>query len=194
MAEAFGAGDSRITKSEQLDLNLRKWLLYYLVQAIQNLPDILYALLLQSFTLVIPLYLMNGSILAGGQRPVQVHLPSGFNLLRNNDPAPLIIGIHGFNATPSFLESLIQLKDVAQDNGFIYMLPLGIKNTIGARFWKATDACCDFADMGRDDSFYLSSLIKEVKRRVSVDPRRVYIIGHSNGGFMAHRLACEHSS
>jgi polyhydroxybutyrate depolymerase len=27
-----------------------------------------------------------------------------------------------------------------------------------------------------------------------VDTARVYLVGHSNGGFMAHRMACEHAS
>lgn len=103
------------------------------------------------------------------------------------------MGLHGFNVTPAFLESLIQLKQAAHDNGFIYMLPIGIKDTVGARFWRSTDACCDFADMGRHDSLYLRDLILDVGSRVPVDPKRVYVIGHSNGGFMAHRLACEHS-
>src|SRR5205085_1985187 len=27
----------------------------------------------------------------------------------------------------------------------------------------------------------------------SVDPRRIFVVGHSNGGFMAYRMACDHS-
>ena len=93
---------------------------------------------------------------------MEVMLPSGFSV-RTSAPAPLIMAIHGFNSSPSYMESLIQMKQVASDNGFVYMLPIGIKDSVGDRFWKATDACCDFADMGKDDSHYLSELIKEVK-------------------------------
>ena len=32
-----------------------------------------------------------------------------------------------------------------------------------------------------------------VKKEYEIDPKRVYIIGHSNGAFMAHRLAHDHS-
>src|SRR5262249_9298088 len=46
---------------------------------------------------------------------------------------------------------------------------------------------------GVDDSAYLSSLIDEIKARYTVDPKRVYFVGHSNGGFMSYRMACDHA-
>ena len=42
-----------------------------------------------------------------------------------------------------------------------------------------------------DDVAYVGGLIDEALRTWPVDPKRVYIVGHSNGDFMAHRLACE---
>jgi polyhydroxybutyrate depolymerase len=61
----------------------------------------------------------------------------------------------------------------------------------GAPFWNATDSCCDFANSGVDDASYVRSLIEEIGRQFAVDPRRIYLIGHSNGGIMAYRLACQ---
>jgi polyhydroxybutyrate depolymerase len=40
---------------------------------------------------------------------------------------------------------------------------------------------------------YLTDLLDAVEAAVSVDPQRVYFTGHSNGGFMSHRMACEHA-
>jgi polyhydroxybutyrate depolymerase len=74
-----------------------------------------------------------------------------------------------------------------------YLAPNGIRNPVGDRFWKGTDACCDFLDMGWDDSQYLMNLVDEVSAKYPIDQTRIYFIGHSNGGFLAHRLACEHS-
>jgi hypothetical protein len=37
----------------------------------------------------------------------------------------------------------------------------------------------------------LKQLIDAIKRRCNVDPRRIYLVGHSNGGSMAFRMACE---
>lgn len=43
-----------------------------------------------------------------------------------------------------------------------------------------------------DDVGYLTALVDEIKNRYSVDDYRVYFFGHSNGGFMSCRMACEH--
>lgn len=74
-----------------------------------------------------------------------------------------------------------------------YIVPDGIKNPANKRFWRATDACCDFLDMGWDDSQYLIDIIDEVSAKFPIDQSRIYIVGHSNGGFMTHRMACDHS-
>ena len=47
--------------------------------------------------------------------------------------------------------------------------------------------------IGVDDEGYLLSLIKETQALVSIDPKRIYFAGHSNGGFMTHAMACYHS-
>jgi polyhydroxybutyrate depolymerase len=69
-----------------------------------------------------------------------------------------------------------------------------IHPVLGARFWNATDACCGFeSQFGPqvDDVDYLTRLTDTLLSRYPVDARRVYVIGHSNGGMMAHRLACD---
>ena len=37
----------------------------------------------------------------------------------------------------------------------------------------------------------MRAVVADVQRRYSVDPQRVYATGMSNGGMLAHRLACE---
>ena len=60
-------------------------------------------------------------------------------------------------------------------------------------FWNATNVCCDFDKTGVDDATYLSNLIKEIQAEYKIDPKRVYLIGHSNGGYMSNRMACDHA-
>ncbi len=43
----------------------------------------------------------------------------------------------------------------------------------------------DFDHNGVDDVAYLTGLLKEAKRTLRIDPKRVYVIGHSNGGVRA---------
>ena len=40
----------------------------------------------------------------------------------------------------------------------------------------------------------VDAILADVKAKYNVDPKRVFVIGHSNGGFMSHRLACDRAS
>ena len=40
-------------------------------------------------------------------------------------------------------------------------------------------------------SSYLSSVIADIQGKLAIDPKRITVAGHSNGGFMSYRMACE---
>src|SRR5581483_722726 len=73
----------------------------------------------------------------------------------------------------------------------LYAFPDGTFDRHGDRFWNATDACCDFDETGVDDVAYFRAIVDDVASRYTIDPRRVYAAGASNGGYMAHRVACD---
>jgi polyhydroxybutyrate depolymerase len=127
----------------------------------------------------------------GGDRPVDPYVPASYE---HGTPAPLVILLHGFGAAGILQELVFRLKIVSDEQGFLYLTPDGTLNADGMRFWNATDACCDFGNTGVDDVAYLRDLVKEAKARFSVDPKRVYFVGHSNGGFMAYRMACDEAA
>ena len=79
------------------------------------------------------------------------------------------------------------------ERGFLYAYPDGTKDTTGKRFWSATDACCDFDRTGVNDDAYLDAVITEIEAKLNVDPKRIDLVGHSNGGFMSYRYACAHA-
>lgn len=106
---------------------------------------------------------------------------------------PLVVLLHGLGATG---EQTVQQLDVvafAQQKRFVYVAPDGMQDPTGRRFWNAGPACCDFFGTGVDDSARLRELIAHAVKQLPVDGRRVYVVGYSNGGFMAHQLACTHS-
>lgn len=124
-----------------------------------------------------------------GRGPVSVQVPSSY------DPAvpmPLVMLLHGYGASGAIQEAYMQFGPLAETRGFLYLAPNGTIDGAGNRFWNATSACCDFGDTSVDDSAYLRALIEAVGTTLSVDPRRIYLIGHSNGGFMSYRMACDH--
>ena len=108
--------------------------------------------------------------------------------------APLLILLHGYGASGSLQELYFRMTREANARGILYAIPDGTLDASMRRFWNATDACCNFARVAVDDVAYLDAVIDDVSARFAVDPRRIYLIGHSNGGFMAHHMACARSS
>ncbi len=134
-----------------------------------------------------------GSTTAGGNaliaaRPYTLHVPTGYDQHR---PAPLVILLHGYGANAAGQEAYFKLTPVADAHTFLYAMPDGTVDGDGKRFWNATDACCDLFGTHVDDVAYVNAIIDDVEERFNVDEKRIYIVGHSNGGFMAHRLACD---
>jgi polyhydroxybutyrate depolymerase len=125
----------------------------------------------------------------GDDRPVQLHVPKSYDCDKG---APLVIMLHGYTASGTLEEYYLQITAEADKRGFLYAHPDGTKNSQSNQFWNATDACCNFEGSKVDDSAYLSKLIKDVQAAYNVDPKRIYLIGHSNGAFMSYRMACEH--
>jgi polyhydroxybutyrate depolymerase len=123
-------------------------------------------------------------------RPFRLYVPSTY------DPAgqaPLVVLLHGYGSNAVEAETYFQLTAESDRRGFLYAAPDGTVNAEGEQFWNATEACCDFRRTGVDDAGYLRRLIDAVGSSYEVDTARVYVVGHSNGGFMAHRMACEHA-
>jgi polyhydroxybutyrate depolymerase len=123
-----------------------------------------------------------------GGRPVTVHVPGSYDPAR---PAPLVILLHGYGSDRAEQEGYLRLTPESDRRGFVYVYPDGSANGQGDRFWNATDACCAFAGPEPDDSRYLSELITTIQGAYRIG--RVALIGHSNGGFMAFRMACDHA-
>jgi polyhydroxybutyrate depolymerase len=121
-------------------------------------------------------------------RPVSVYVPSSYDGQRS---VPLVILLHGYTGTGASQEDYMQFQPLAEAHGFLYCYPDSMVDVWGQPFWNATDTCCDFGSTGVDDAGYLRALIEEILGRFAVDRKRVFLIGHSNGGFMVNRMACQ---
>ncbi len=125
----------------------------------------------------------------GTVRPAQVVVPAGPAKAR-----PLVLVLHGYGSSGAAIDRYLRLRAAAAARGVVLAFPDGtLENGNGNRFWNATNNCCDFYNSGVDDSAYLASLVDAIAQQTPIDRARVYAFGHSNGGFMAYRLACDHA-
>ncbi len=125
-----------------------------------------------------------------GERPVDVFVPSSYD---GTTALPLVLFLHGYGATGAQMDRYVGLGAFAEDNDFLFATPDGTLDSQGKGFWNATSACCDFDGSDVDDSAFLRGVIDGAKEQANVDAQRVFVIGHSNGAFMAQRLACDHA-
>ena len=131
-----------------------------------------------------------GAPIIGGDRPVTVQVPSGYQA---SVPAPLLVMLHGYSVDGTVEELYLQLSAFADQNGFLYAHPDGTIDKSGEYFWNATDACCNFNAREVDDAAFLDAMISQIGASYEVDPKRIDLIGHSNGGFMSYAMACKHA-
>lgn len=122
-------------------------------------------------------------------RPARVYIPSDY------DPThayPLVILLHGYGANGFAEDFLLGTSTRVDSKQYLLAVPDGTPDMGGMRYWNA-GPCCAFDGDTPDDVAYLTTLVDEISATHHVDPARVYVLGHSNGGFMALELACRAS-
>ncbi len=143
------------------------------------------------------------------KRAFTLHVPGNWD---GHSPLPLVVAFHGGGGSRSSadrvtcpggaVDSPQCFSARAQAMGFAVAFPDGTGSRVlgdvrtwnaggGRDGWNCTSghAC----QSGVDDGAYFDALLQEVGALIPVDPTRIYLTGLSNGGAMAHRLACERS-
>jgi len=110
--------------------------------------------------------------------------------LASGAKAPLLVLLHGLGSSGQDIEQS-DWSRFASEHGIALIAPNGPRDSQGRRYWNAGPTCCDFERRGPDHVALLRGLIEHALTAAPLDAARVFVGGHSNGGFMAHRIACE---
>lgn len=118
----------------------------------------------------------------GGDRPTTLRLPSS---PPPADGYPLVLLLHGYRATSLLIDRQFGFGARVESDGFALLVPDGLNDESGFAHWNTERTGAP------DDIGYLTGLVSEALASAPIDPRRVYVVGHSNGGAMAYRLGCD---
>ena len=127
----------------------------------------------------------------GLARAYLVHVPIGY---RSGVATPVVLAFHGgggdMNLQASDNYGLVNKSDSA---GFVAVFPNGYSRLPGGKLatWNAGKCCGTARDEHMDDVGFVRALLAELEMHVTVDPKRIFATGMSNGGMLSHRLACE---
>lgn len=136
-------------------------------------------------------YRYESSITVDGRvRTYVINLPPDYY---DSDNFSLVIALHGGGGSGHQFEATSLLTNKAKASGFIVVYPDGVKSDglLELRTWNA-GTCCDYArDNNIDDVSFIKKLINKLTADYKINSKRIYATGHSNGGMMCYRLACE---
>ncbi len=121
-------------------------------------------------------------------RPYKFKEPVGYD---PKTPTPLVVVLHGYSIDGLLEQAYLALNALADKKTFLMAYPDGTLDSHGHRYWNATDFCCDLDHRGNDDVAYVGQIIDDMSAQYNVDPKRIYLVGHSNGAFMSQRFACD---
>ncbi len=125
----------------------------------------------------------------GRERWYLVYAPPSY---KAGTPAPLVLNLHGGAGNPNQQRDDSGMNAVADANGFLVVYPAG-SGRLKDRFltWNIGEGDTYAVQQNIDDIGFLRAVIDEVARNFSVDRKRIYATGFSQGAFMCYRLACE---
>ena len=121
----------------------------------------------------------------GLERTYHVHISRSYN---SSQPTPLVIVLHGGGSTGKGMIRYTGFNAIADEENFIVAYPDGVEQR-----WndgRGLDEYRTYAD-NVDDAGFIAAMIGDISGRLTIDEKRIYATGISNGGIMTHRLGCE---
>lgn len=154
--------------------SLRKFLFF--------VSGLVIVLLLAGLSAWLVIHRRNGSLVSSGEtRHYLLYVPKSYDPAQ---PVPLVITFHGFASWPAHQARISGWNDLADEQGFVVVYPMGRKFPLR---WNANST----PEAAAEEVLFAAELIEKLKSQYNIDPQRIYVNGFSNGGGMSDVLACE---
>lgn len=133
--------------------------------------------------------LMDQTLVVDGRtRSYNLNLPPVYATATN---VPLVIGLHGGGGSGAQFESSSRFTPKADAAGVAVVYPTGTAGALPLNTWNGGGCCGYAASSNIDDVNFIRQLIVHLTATYKIDPKRIYATGHSNGGILSYRLACD---
>ena len=122
------------------------------------------------------------------ERDYTVYIPSSYDEVLE---VPLLLHFHGFGGSAGGGLIFSDMQKIAETEGFILVGPQG--SSLGEKkrsHWNHQPKSAKHNKSDVDDLGFTSALIDEIFSNYSIDSKRIYACGYSNGAFLANSLSC----
>jgi len=125
----------------------------------------------------------------GVKRTYVVHLPPTY---KKGVKLPLVIALHGGGGNAENMANMSGFSEKADKENFAVVYPNGSGRFGNVLLTFNAIGCCAYAMKNKvDDVSFISKLIDKLAADHSIDTKRVYVTGFSNGALLSHLLAAE---
>ena len=119
-------------------------------------------------------------------RTYYLNVPANYS---KGTPLPLLLAFHSRTTNAKELIRSTWISEFINDMGFVLATINGSVHEYSS--WNAGTCCTPATDFKEDDVELSSLIIDSISSTYSIDPNRIWALGHSNGGMMSYRLACD---
>lgn len=123
----------------------------------------------------------------GRKRTYHVHVPRSYDPKK---PAPVVLAFHGALTNGLMMKFFCGLDATSDKHGFLAVYPNGTGSNRTNLVWNSGG----FKGKGlspADDVAFVAALLDDLARVATLDRKRVYATGISNGAMMSYRLGAE---
>lgn len=125
----------------------------------------------------------------GKKRSYILHLPPSH---KKGAKLPLVIALHGGGGNAENMVNMSGFSEKADKENFAVVYPNGSGRFGNILLTFNAIGCCSYAMKEKvDDVAFISKLIDSLAADYSIDTKRVYVTGFSNGALLSHLIAAE---